>query len=174
MTAAAPRDLAVLALAAAAGVLMIVTEFTDVYSVDVLTATCRDLADPNLADKCVATGGEQHAYALLVMGLFVLVMAWGAGVGRSRPAAAALVVAGAAVLLIAIVVDLPDTRETGAVGINFSDAEVKARAGLWLELIAGALAVVAGALSLTGRPGARGSPTATPPSPRVRREDPAP
>jgi hypothetical protein len=147
--AATPRDLAVLALGAAAAVLMVVTEFTDIYSVKVLTATCEDLADPGLADRCAATGGEQHAYAFLVLGLFALVMAWGAGIGHSRPAALALVAAGVGVLLIAILLDLPDTSKTGALGVNFSEAEAHKGTGFWLELVAGALALLAGTFRLT-------------------------
>jgi hypothetical protein len=147
--AAGPVDLAVLVLGLAAGLLMIATEFTDIFSVQVLTATCEDLADPNLADRCVSTGGEQHAYAFLVLGLFALVMAWGAGIGHSRPAALALVAAGVGVLLIAILLDLPDTNKTGALGVNFSEAEAHKGTGFWLELVAGALALLAGTFRLT-------------------------
>ena len=146
--AAAGVDLAVLVLGVAAAILMVVTEFTDIYSVKVLTATCKDLADPGLADRCAATGGEQHSYAFVVLGLFALVMAWGAGLGRSRPAALGLAAAGVAVLLIALLGDLPDTDKTGALGINFSQAETSKGTGFWLELVAGALALLAGALRL--------------------------
>jgi hypothetical protein len=145
---ATPVDLVVLALGSAAGVLMIVTEFTDILSVKVLTATCEDLADRRLADRCVATGGEQHAYAFVVLGLFTLLMAWGAAIGRSRPAGLALAAAGVAVLLIALLGDLPDTSETGALGVNFSQAEANPGTGFWLELVAGPLAIVAGLLRL--------------------------
>ncbi len=148
IAAAAPVDLAVLVLGAAAGLLMIVTEFTDIYSVKVLTATCEDLADPGLADRCAATGGEQHAYAFVVLGLFALLMAWGAGLGHSRPAALGLAAAGVAVLLIALIGDLPDTTKTGALGVNFSEAKASKGTGFWLELVAGPLAVLAGGLRL--------------------------
>ena len=148
IAAATPVDLAVLVLGAAAGVLMILTEFTDIYSVKVLTATCEDLADRGLADRCVATGGEQHSYAFVVLGLFTLLMAWGAAMGHSRPAGLALAAAGVAVLLIALLGDLPDTNETGALGVNFSQAEAHKGTGFWLELIAAPLAIVAGLLRL--------------------------
>jgi hypothetical protein len=153
-TGAAPVDLAVLALGAAAGLLMVLTEFTDIYSVKVLTATCSDLADPGLADRCATTGGEQHSYAFLVLGLFCLLMAYGAGLGRSRPAALALAAAGLGVLLITLIGDLPDTSKTGALGVNFSQAETSKGTGFWLELIAGPLALLAGGLRLA-RPGPR-------------------
>jgi len=148
IAAAAPADLALLAAGATAAILMIVTEFSDIYSVKVLTATCEDLADPSLADRCVATGGEQHAYAFVVLGLFALLMAWGAAIGHSRPAALALAAAGVAVLLIALIGDLPDTTKTGALGVNFSEAKAYKDTGFWLELIAGPLAVIAGGLGL--------------------------
>jgi hypothetical protein len=131
---------------------MIATEFTEIFSVEVLTATCEDLADPALADRCAATGGEQHSYALVLLGLFALAMAWGTSLGRSRPAAMALTAVGVAVLAIAVVGDVPDTTRAGEIGLNFSEAEVNPRIGLWLELVGGGLALLAGTLRLI-RPG---------------------
>jgi hypothetical protein len=148
MRRSGPVPTALLALGALAGALMIVAEFATIVSVDVQIATCEDLVRAELRDSCVQTGGEQHSYALVLLGLFVLVMAWGATLGESRPAALALVVAGVAVLAIAAAVDLPDINDVGAVGANFDRAEASPGTGLWIELAAGALAVVAGALTL--------------------------
>ena len=64
-------------------------------------------------------------------------MAWGAGVGGSRPAAAALVAVGVVVLGIALLVDLPVTDETGAIGRNFEGATAAAGPASALELVAG-------------------------------------
>ena len=66
-------------------------------------------------------------------------MAFGAGFGRSRPAAFALVGIGALVLLWALLVDLPVTDETGAIGRNFEGAEAAAGPGLTLEIVGGVL-----------------------------------
>jgi hypothetical protein len=79
-------------------------------------------------------------------------MAWGAGVGASRPAGAALVVAGALVLGIAILADLPVTDETGAIGRNFENASASEGSGLYVAIAAGALAVLAGLIRVTRRP----------------------
>src|SRR4051795_8589092 len=81
---------AVLLLGLTAAVLMIVSEFTTLRSVKVLTASCSDLADPSLRGSCVTHGGEEHSYALVLLGAVSILMAWGATVGRSRPAGAAL------------------------------------------------------------------------------------
>jgi hypothetical protein len=138
----------VLALGAVAAVLMVATEFTPLFEVQVMTASCTDLAQPELADLCVTSGGEQHAYGLLLLAVVTLIMSLGAALGGSRPAAAALVVVGVAVLSIALALDLPDSRSTGEIGRDFSEARAVIRPGLWLELAGGVLAAAAGGIGL--------------------------
>jgi hypothetical protein len=75
-------------------------------------------------------------------------MAWGAGIGGSRPAAITLAVIGVVVLAWALLVDLPETNETGVLGRNFEGATAAAGPGLTIELLAGALALAAGAVRL--------------------------
>ena len=65
--------------------LLILSDFLTLYHVDVVTAKCSDLAEPNLADACTTTGGEHHGYALLILGVLVLVMTWRRG-DRRQPA----------------------------------------------------------------------------------------
>jgi hypothetical protein len=142
---------AVLVLGLTAAVLMIVSDFTVLRSVKVLTASCSDLADPSLRGSCVTRGGEEHAYALVLLGLVTAVMAWGAGVGRSRPAAIALLAIGAAVLVIALVTDVPDIHKTGVLGERFDSAHAEAGPGLYLEIAGGALALTAGAMATAVR-----------------------
>jgi hypothetical protein len=60
-----------------------------------------------------------------------------------------------AILLWALLVDLPVTKETGALGESFEGARAQAGAGLWLEMFAALLAAVAGALRLLAREPAR-------------------
>jgi hypothetical protein len=141
----------VLALGVAAAVLMVLAEVTTLYSIEVDTASCSDLADVDLADACDTTGGEQHSFALVPLAFLTAAMAVGAGVGGSRPAGWALLGAGVIVLLIALVGDLPDTTKTGEVGSNFTSAEAVKGAGFWFELLAGGLATVAGGLRLRFR-----------------------
>ncbi len=147
--------LAVLALGLTAGLLMLIAELSTIWSVDVVTASCSDLADPSLADACVRKGYEAHLFALIVLGLLVLVMTWGAARGASRPAALALVAIGAVVLAIALIGDAPKVDETGRIGQNFDEAEANPGAGFYLEIAGGILAVLGGGLAL--RLGARPS-----------------
>src|SRR3954454_24495652 len=85
-----------LALALVACALLAVAEFTDLYSIHVITVT-----------KATGTVGANHGYALLVVALAAAGMAYGATVGGSRPAAVALLVLAVLALVIALAIDLP-------------------------------------------------------------------
>ena len=141
----------VLALGVAAAVLMVVAEVTTLFEIEVETASCSDLADVDLADRCNTTGGEHHSFALVPVAILTAVMAVGAGLGGSRPAGLALLGAGVVVLVIGLGLDLPDTTKTGEVGENFTSARAVKGTGFWLELVAGALALAAGGLRLVSR-----------------------
>lgn len=125
-----------LALALLGCVLLIVAEFSDLYSVRVITAT-------------VAHGsvGGHHAYALLVVALAAAVMALGATIGASRPAAMALVVLAAAALFVVLAIDLPAVGETGRYGMNFEQARARAEGGFKLET-AGAIVLLVAAVAI--------------------------
>jgi hypothetical protein len=130
--------------------LMIVVDFLPIVSVDVAGGSCEVINDssPALADGCVQSGFERHGPALLLLGLVTAAMAWGAGRGGSRPAAVALVALGLLVLAIGLLIDLPVTDDTGAIGPRFEGAQAQAEIGFTLELAAGALAALAGAARL--------------------------
>jgi hypothetical protein len=142
--------LAVTAAGLVAAALMGLADLLPIVSVDVASGSCEVIndSDPELADGCVQIGFERHGPALLLLGLVTAAMAWGAGLGGSRPAAAALVAVGLVVLGIALLVDLPVTDDTGAIGPRFEGARAQAEIGFALELAAGALAVVAGVVRL--------------------------
>ena len=150
-----PLSAVLLVLSLAAAVLMVASEFATLRSVQVLTASCADLADPELRSTCVTKGGEEHSYALVLLGVVAAAMAWGAFVGRSRPAAIALTAIGIAVLVIALATDLPDAGKAGVLGERFEEANANPGPGLWMEIAGGALALVCGALAATGRAGRR-------------------
>jgi hypothetical protein len=137
----------------AAAALLVASEFSTVASVDVASGSCEVIndANPGLADRCELSGFERNGGGFLLIALLAGVMAWGAGVGRSRPAATALAGVGVAVLAWALLVDLPVTDETGALGQNFEGATAAAGAGLALEIAAGVLALAAGAGRLLAR-----------------------
>jgi hypothetical protein len=149
-TGLSPVAIGVAVAALAAGVLMLLTEVTTVISVDVATGSCSNIYDtsPDLADDCQQKGFERSSVALLLLGLLTIAMGSGAAFGRSRPAAVALVVIGVVVLGITLGVDLPASDETGLIGRRYAAAQATAGSGLWLELVGGALAVVAGLVRL--------------------------
>ena len=167
-----PLLLAITVIGATAAALMIAAEFSTIASVDVTrgpeTSCVAQLADREQADRCELSGLERHGGALILVGLVALAMAVGAGIGGSRPAGFALVVIGIVVLGLTLLLDLPETDETGAIGSNFEGAEASAGTGFYLELVAGLLALGAGALRLSRREPASSRradrPASSPPS----------
>jgi hypothetical protein len=143
-----PVAIAVALAALAAGVLMLLTEVTTVISIDGAAGSCESIYDtsPELADDCSQKGFERSSIALLLLGLLTFAMGAGAAFGRSRPAAVALIAIGAIVLGFALLGDLPASDDTGLIGRRYEAAEAAAGPGLWLEIVAGALAVCAGLL----------------------------
>ena len=123
-------------------VLLIVAEFLPLYEVRVITA--------------VPAGGEHstgahHGYALVVVGLAALPMAWGAVRGGSRPAAFALLVLALIALFVALGIDLPDLNETGGIGRNYELAEARPQVGFFIETFGATLLLLGAVGSLVLR-----------------------
>jgi hypothetical protein len=137
------------ALAAVAVALLLAAEFSTVFEVTVgtLEVVKRD-----------ATGGENHGYALLVVALFaVALVALGLrGVVPARTAGLSLAGLGAVALVVALALDLPDTRGGGRLpeSLAYEDARAHAGAGLGLEIAGGVLLIVAGGLLVVAGDGA--------------------
>jgi hypothetical protein len=117
-------------------VLLIVAEFLPLYEIRVITA--------------VPAGGEHstgphHGYALLVVGLAALPMAWGAVRGGSRPAAFALLALALIALFVSLAIDLPDLNETGPIARNYELAESRPQVGFFIETL-GATLLLLGAV----------------------------
>jgi hypothetical protein len=150
---ASPLAIGVTVAGLAAAVLLVVTEFSTIASVDVASGSCQVIEDtnPELADRCELSGFERNGGSFVLLAALAAFMAWGAGIGGSRPAAVALAAVGVAVIAWALLVDLPETNETGALGRNFEGATAAAGPGLTIELVAGALALAAGAIRLLAR-----------------------
>jgi hypothetical protein len=150
---ATPLAIGITAAGLVAALLLVLTEFSTVASVDVASGSCEVIndTDPDLADRCKLSGFERHGGSFLLLGALAAAMAWGAGLGGSRPAAVALVAVGGIVLAWSLLADLPVTDETGSLGRNFEGATATAGPGLTLELVAGALALAAGATRLLAR-----------------------
>jgi hypothetical protein len=166
---ATPLAIGIAAAGLVAAILLVATEFSTVASVDVANTSCEVIqdSDPELADRCELSGFERQPFLRTLLAVGIAAMALGAGLGGARPAAVALVVLGALTLGLALFLDLPVTRETGALGTSFEGARGQAGIGLTFELLAGALAIAAGASRLLARD-ARDSATGGRISPRRR------
>jgi hypothetical protein len=147
LAGAGPRAWVVLLLGLCAAVLMFATEFSTIQSVRVGDSTCGVFETAQQQDDCELTGGEQHSYALVLLGILTAALAFGAGAGRSRPAAVALIGVGLVVLFIALVLDRPTLDDVRGFDV-FSRAEGEAGGAYTLERIAGALAILAGLAAL--------------------------
>ncbi len=139
-----------LALALVAALLLVAAEFSTVASVSVVDESCEVINDssPELADRCELSGWERHGGALILLALVAVGAAVAVRRGASESAGAVLAVCGAVVLGLALIADLPETNETGAIGLNFDGATASAGLGFYLELAGGALCVIAGALAV--------------------------
>ena len=144
-----------LAIAAVAGpLLLIVSDFFTLFSVRSVTAEIGSV-----------TGGRNHLYAMVIIGLVAAPMAYGAIRGGSQPAMIALAALGILAAFVALAFDLPDA--TGASTLNrsfaYASAEATPELGFYLETLGAALTLIAGggALMLTvpGRSGAEGEPS---------------
>jgi hypothetical protein len=143
-----PRQLALLALPLAGAALLVVAEFSTLYDVRVVTA---------VPEGGSFSAGGHHGYALAAIAVGIAVMAVGAVLGGSRPAAVAMLVLALGALAVALVVDLPDTDQTGLVGRTYDAAVAEPRAGLYLEIAGGCAALVGAAVVLLVRPVGRRS-----------------
>jgi hypothetical protein len=147
--AASPLAIGVVAAGLAAAVLLVVTEFSTIASVDVASGSCQVINDasPENADRCELSGFERHGGSFILLGVLVAAMAWGAGMGGSRPAAIALIAVGILVLAWSLALDLPEADEEGILR-TYEGARGEAGPGLTIEIVAGALALLAGAIRL--------------------------
>jgi hypothetical protein len=133
-----------LAVAVAAAVALAAGEFLTFRVIRAVTA---------VPPGGTTTGGAHHGYALAVVAVAVLPMAWGATIGGSRPAAAALTVLGAVALAIVLAVDMPTLDDTGLIGQSYDLAAAHPATGFWVQLAAAAALLMCGALLLRARLG---------------------
>jgi hypothetical protein len=97
-----PFRIALLVLPLAGAGLLVAAQLSTLYEVVVVTA---------VPEGGSFSAGGHHGYALGVMAVGIAVMALGAVLGGSRPAAFAVLVLAAAALAIALAFDLPDVDE---------------------------------------------------------------
>ena len=144
----APAYVAAVALAVvgvAGPLLLVASDFFALYEVRTVTAP---------VPEGTVTGGRNHLYAMVVLGLAAALMAYGAIRGGSRPAMIALAALGVVAAAIALVNDLPDATGESTLNRSFAYASATAypKIGFYLETLGAALTIIAGvgALLLTG------------------------
>ena len=123
----------------AGALLLIVAEFVTVREIHAVTV---------IPPGGTSTGADLHNYALGIIGLAMLPMAYGAVVRRARPAAVAVIVLAAAACLIVLLVDRPVLDDTGLIGRTYDLAEARPAVGFYLESLGAALARVGGVWAL--------------------------
>jgi hypothetical protein len=136
--------LAVLIGGFAGAAMLVAADLTTLIEIRVLTVVQDELS-----------GGDQHAYAMVVLGVAALPLAWGAARRGARPAMLGLALVGLAAALIALIGDLPDLDETGVIGERYEEAAASPGPGFYLETAGAALLLLVGggALFLTGSGG---------------------
>jgi hypothetical protein len=141
-----------LGLGVVAAVLLVVADFSQISYRTIGIGACVDRAGTGV---CTTSGHESHAWALVILAPFALMMAWGAVIGRSRAAAVALACVGAAVLVIALAIDLPKLHDKRDLDTLYDDVVGHTGSAFKIELVAGVLLVLVGGLALV-RPDSRG------------------
>jgi hypothetical protein len=138
--------LAVLIAGFAGAALLIAADLTTLVEIKVLTVVQDELS-----------GRDQHSWAMALLGVAALPLAWGAGRRHARPAMLGLAIVGLVAALIALVGDLPDLDETGVIGERYEDAAAAPGPGFYLETAGAALLLLAGGggLALLGGGGRR-------------------
>jgi hypothetical protein len=133
-----PAVLPMVAVAAGA-VLLVVAEFLTLREIRTVTV---------VPAGGTVTGGSHHLYALAIIGVALLPMAWGAAHRGARPAAIACVVLSLVAAFIVLAVDLPTLDDTGLIGRTYDLAEARPAAGFYVETLGAALALVGAVAAL--------------------------
>jgi len=126
-------------------VLLVVADLSQISYRTIGIGACVDRAGTGV---CTTSGHESHAWALVILAPFALIMVWGAVVGRSRAACIALACVGAAVLVIALAIDLPKLDDKRGLNALYDDVVGHAGSAFKVELVAGVLLVLVGGLAL--------------------------
>jgi hypothetical protein len=145
---------AVLVGALLGALLLLVAEFTTLFSVRAATSSA--------PVKSVGTGSH-HAYALVPIALLTAALAYGVWAAGSRPALLAVGLLGLIALLIALFGDLPDAHASGLIGstsTHYTTASSSPSAGLYMETLGAVVLIitcVSGFLLIGGPAGPPGS-----------------
>jgi hypothetical protein len=150
-----------------AALLLVVAEFTALYQIHVAT---------NSVPIKSVSGGSNHSYAMLVIGLAAAALGISVWRTGSRPALLALGVLGVVALVIALVGDLPDSHASGLAGSashGYVNASSTPSAGLYLETLGAILLILTCGLGFmlagSSRPGQGGAGPGSGPGRRAGR-----
>jgi hypothetical protein len=127
---------AILAGSLLGALLLVVAEFTTLFTVHVETTS---------APIKTAATGPHHSYALLLIAIVAAVLAVAVWRDSSRPALLAIGLLGVVALLIALLGDLPDANASGLAGTSttrYVDASSTPSAGLYLETLGAVVLVI--------------------------------
>jgi hypothetical protein len=117
----------------AGALLLIVAEFVPVREIKAVTV---------VPPGGTSTGGDLHSYALGIIALAMLPMAYGAVMRAARPAAVALIVLSVAACVIVLFVDRPVLDDAGLIGRTYDLAEARPAVGFYLESLGAVLGLV--------------------------------
>jgi hypothetical protein len=133
-------SLAVLACGVLGAALLVLSEFTHLYSIHIASQH---------APVSSVTGGSHNSYAFVPIGVLAALLAFGAR-ERTRAALLALVAIGVISLLIALIGDLPNAQASGLLmrGGHLVIAKATPEAGMYLESLGSIALVLAGGLGL--------------------------
>ena len=123
------------AAAVAGAALLIVAEFSTLRGVRALEA-----------DVMRVSAGGNHGYALLVIAAVALPLAAWAALGRSRVAALALIIAGAAAAYVVLAIDRPDLGSTAPVNQLYTSTSAWTGSAIYWEAAGAALLLASGAV----------------------------
>jgi hypothetical protein len=125
--------------------------------------TAFNFTPPGGEALCAQQAADRHYYAPFVLAIFAMVAVVIAVATNSKPAAAAVAVAGGIALLIFLTIDLPDANNVGTLGTScgpaVTDLTAKAepQSGFWLEMIGALGLALSGAALATLTPEQLGS-----------------
>jgi hypothetical protein len=159
--AVSPGDLLGIALAVAAfggAVLLALSDFMTLFDVH----TAAGVTVPGGGVK----GHENHSFAMLLLGVAALPLAYGATAGGSRPAMAGLAFFGAIAIVVALAFDLPDATGTNTLARTFENATGTPKAGFYMETLGAVLLLVAGGGGLVLSAPSRSEPQRRRPRPQ--------
>jgi hypothetical protein len=131
-----PLSTGLFGIALLGALMLLVAEFTTLFTVHV-SGSSKALQS--------TSAGSHHAYAMALIAVCAVILAFAVWRARSRPALLGLGVLGVVALVIALLGDLPDATSSGLLltSSHFVEAKATPSAGFFIETIGALLLVIA-------------------------------